>query len=275
MKPQLVSATRYSPSALLQIKDRLDNFYGTVEDYSAFATPSNQTHCWEHIAVRIRELVKSGLKVRILEIGAGKSGFGNYLVQEGLRAHCFWTAQDVTQQNSAWLNTYADEVMFGDIDPGVVRDKYDIVFSTFVLEHVVDPVEHLNRLQAVLSPSHGTLFIFCPRYDFPGYLTPSSRHLNAVVRLQFMASSCAARIKTLVFGRPAFLVQNDLAAFYLPFFTDADAVHWVSAIDLKKWALHKKGICRHLKVGKPKLLSKDWIVKRLLTVAVSIQFGTQ
>lgn len=273
MKPQLVSVTHCDAQLLRQIKTKLDEFYSTVPDYSAFSTPSEQVHCWTHIAERIRKLAVNGGQVKILEVGAGRSGFGNFLSDRGLRDCCIWTAQDVTRQNSEWLEMNADNVIFGDIESASIDGAYDIVFSTFVLEHVVNPVAHLDRLASLVQDVHGTIFIFCPRYDLPGYLTPSSRHLTKILRFRFMIFSLMTRIRTILTGRPSFLIQTDIAAFYQPFFTDADAVHWVSLYDLKCWAHSQRAICNTLKIGSPRFLSKDWIVKRFLTIGMSIQFG--
>jgi 2-polyprenyl-3-methyl-5-hydroxy-6-metoxy-1,4-benzoquinol methylase len=272
MKPQLLPVIDCNAIILKQIKTRLDEFYSTVSDYSAFESPSEQIQCWTHIADRIRQLTAAGEQVRILEIGAGRSGFGDFLLDQGLRKYCIWTAQDVTRQNAEWLEANADKVIFGDIETSPIEGAYDIVFSTFVLEHVVNPLVHLNSLANLVKGSHGTLFIFCPRYDFPGYLTPSSRHLTKFVRLKFLLYSLMGRIKTIVTGKPAFLIQTDLAAFYQSFFTDADAIHWASLYDLKCFARHQGATLNILKIGNPKFPSKDWIVKRLLTVGVSIQF---
>ena len=273
MKPQLLSATNCDAQILRQLKTKLDVFYSTVSDYSAFETPSEQVHCWEHVADKIRQLAKNGEQVKVLEIGAGRSGFGQYLSDKALRSACVWTAQDVTRQNAAWLETNADHVIFGDIESAAVDDSYHIVFSTFVLEHVVEPAFHLSTLAGLVKKEQGTLFIFCPRYDFPGYLVPSSRHLSKSIRLQFMAYSFLSRIKTMLTGNPIFLIQTDLAAFHQPFFTDADAVHWASLFDLKCFAHQQGALFKTLKIGNPKFPSKDWIVKRLLTTGVSIQFG--
>jgi hypothetical protein len=273
MKPQLLPVMQYDPGVVAQIKTRLDRFYCEVSDYSAFSTPSNQVHCWAHIADRIRKLAANGGQVSVLELGAGRSGFGNFLANQSLRECCVWTAQDVTHQNVQWLEINADKVILGNIETAVVESTYDVVFSTFVLEHVVNPVAHLNSLMTLVHPAHGTIFIFFPRYDFPGYLTPSSKHLPSLTRLSFMMSSSFARMRTLLTGRPSFLVQTDLAAFHQSFFTDADAVHWVSLFDLKAWAHTQNGKCRTLKIGNPKFLSKDWIIKRLLPVGISVQFG--
>ena len=273
MKPQLLSAINCDAQILRQLKNKLDAFYSTVSDYSAFETPSEQVHCWEHVADKIRALMKNDGQVKVLEIGAGRSGFGQYLSDKGLRNACVWTAQDVTRQNSAWLETNADHVIFGDIESAAIDDSYHIVFSTFVLEHVVEPAFHLNTLAGLVKKEQGTLFIFCPRYDFPGYLVPSSRHLSKLLRLQFMAYSFISRIKTMVTGKPVFLIQTDLAAFHQPFFTDADAVHWASLLDLKCFARQQGAVFNTLKIGNPTFPSKDWIVKRLLTTGASIQFA--
>jgi hypothetical protein len=262
-----------APSVLVQVKTRLDKFYSEVPDYSAFATPSDQVHCWVHVVDRIRQLSANGGQVKVLELGAGRSGFGNFLAQHSLREYCYWTAQDVTHQNAQWLETNADKVILGDIETEVVDGTYDIIFSTFVLEHVVNPVAHLDCLKKLVHPAHGTIFIFCPRYDFPGYLIPSCKHLPNSTKVRFMMYSSLNRIRTLLTGHPSFLVQTDLAAFYQPFFTDADAVHWVSLFDLRAWSRVHNGMCRTLRIGNPKFLSKDWIVKRLLTVGLAVQFG--
>jgi len=47
--------------------------------------------------------------------------------------------------------------------------------------------------------------------------------------------------------RPAFLLHKDPAVFHKPWFRDADAVHWVSILDMKYvlprgWIMNKIGI---------------------------------
>jgi 2-polyprenyl-3-methyl-5-hydroxy-6-metoxy-1,4-benzoquinol methylase len=275
MKPQLLPVMQCSPNEVAQIKTRLDRFYGEVSDYSAFSEPSDQVHCWKHIAERVRQLSAIGRRIRVLELGAGRSGFGNFLASQSLRELCIWTAQDVTDQNVEWLEANADKVILGDIETAVLEDSQDIIFSTYVLEHVVNPAAHLNSLVKLINPTNGMLFVFCPRYDLPGYTTPSSKHLSKLTRLSFMLISSLARIQTLFTGRPAFLVQTDLAAFYQPFFTDADAVHWVSLFDLRAWSRTQRGMCSTLKIGNPKFPSKDFVVKRFLTVGISVAFGSK
>jgi len=270
---QLKPEHSWSPNELKEIKSRLDEYYDKVDDYTAFLTPSAQDHCWSHVGTEIRRrLVGSSQPIKVLEIGAGKSGFGLWLDQQGLRQSVLWSAQDVTQQNTAWLNEQTNDFIVGDLNNVDGQNCFDIIFSTYVLEHVTEPSAHLARLFELLR-TDGSLFIFSPRYDLPGYLCPSSRHLNSIGRLGMFFQQQIHRIQSFIKKQPSFLIQSDLAAFHGPFFTDADAVHWVSLFDLKYWATVLGASFKTIKLGTPRFASKDWIVKRLLTCAVEIRKG--
>ena len=274
MKVRLLPEAQLSSSEKLVLRKKLDAFYHNVPDYTAFKTPSDQIHCWEHVVIELQERLKShGTRtppIRVLEIGAGKSGFGAWLVQRGLRAQVHWTAQDVTSLNADWLMTRADEFVLGDVSAIKAVACFDVILSTYVLEHTTDPSDHLNSLNALLRPS-GSLFVFCPRYDVPGYSCPSSRHLGLISRLGLMLQMLRFRLRSRLSRDPAFLIQTDLAAFHVPFFTDADAVHWVSLFDLSLWAKRSGLFLRKIEIGNPRMGSKDWIVKRLLTCAVHMR----
>lgn len=272
MKPQLISITACDSKIISQVKNKLDQFYNSVPDYSAFEVSSNQQHCWHYLEEHIRKLLSNEQHVKILEVGAGKSGFGEFLSTINLREFCHWTAQDVTRQNAEWLQSQADHVIFGDIESANINEDFDVVFSTYVLEHVTNPLAHLNKLASLIRRQQGTLFIFCPRYDMPGFMPPSTRHLGLRDKIKFLLIGLSYRLRTILSNQPAFLIQTDLAAFHCPFFRDADAVHWASLYDLKAWARSQNGKLHPLKIGNPPFLSKDWIVKRLLTIGVSIQF---
>jgi SAM-dependent methyltransferase len=276
MKAQLIPEAKLSVLEKQTLRCQLDEFYGKVSDYIAFEQASHQTIAWSNIRAKIDDRLqkKGGDIVMILEIGAGRSGFGEWLKEQGLRDRVRWSTQDVTTQNARWLDSQADEIFYGDVSEIPATAQFDIVFSTYVLEHVTDPAIHLNYLHSFLRPD-GSLFIFCPRYDLPGYFCPSSRHLNWFTRLGFGLQWGGGRLNSLVSGRPTFLIQTDLAAFHQPFFIDADAVHWVSLLDLKQWTRSKGAMIRSLQYGSPKSWSKDWIVKRFLTCAVEIRKSVQ
>ncbi|WP_017733611.1 class I SAM-dependent methyltransferase [Nafulsella turpanensis] len=255
-----------------ELRQKLDEFYCTVQDYTAFNEVSMQNNCWRHVGEEIRRRSqKMGSDfVCVLEIGAGRSGFGDWLKEEGLREKVCWSAQDITKQNKSWLETQADDFIFGDVSEVEPNTHFDIIFSTYVLEHVTDPKQHLEHLYRLLRP-RGCLFIFCPRYDIPGYFCPSSRHLNLQKRIELAWRWGNARWTSWRRDQPSFLIQNDLAAFHGPFFRDADAVHWVSQLDLKLWALHKGLQLRTINMNLEWLGLKDWVVKRWLTCALEFR----
>ena len=210
----------------------------------------------------------------MLEVGAGRTGFAEFLNEVGLRPSVDFHAQDVTRFNEAWLNSQADSVYFGDVADAGIPAGMDIVFSTYVLEHVTDPDQHLDALWSLVGVGpgkSGSIYVFCPRYDLPGYLCPSARHLSVKDRLGLLLTAAKSRLVTLITQRPQFLLQTDLAAFHRPFYLDADAVHWVSLFDLKAWAKQHLACFEKLCVGSPVVLTKDWVIKRFCTTAVRLQ----
>lgn len=272
MKTQLIREAKMSAEEKQALRRNFDQYYQNVADYTAFASVSQLGECWIHIKDSIRERLKEndGQTIRILEIGAGRSGFGEWLKKEGLRGKVEYWVQDVTSRNSGFLKSQVDYMVFGDVSEISRKNYFDIIFSTYVLEHVTNPAQHLDHLHSLLA-NNGSLFIFCPRYDMPGYRCPSSRHLSWFTCLNFEVQRSKARFRSLFSNRPAFLIQTDVAAFHGPFFLDADAVHWVSLLDLKLWARKKGARVNRLTIGHSKLGSRDWIVKRLLTCAVEVR----
>jgi len=270
---EVLPSRNFTDETRAALQSRLKSFYDSVTDYSAFNEAVDQSNCWEFIGESIRQrlaLSSPGTRIRILEVGAGRSGFGEWLRAVGLRERVSWLAQDVTPQNAGYLSGRADAVHVGSVHDPDLRGPFDIIFSTYVLEHVTDPEQHLEAL-ARHRATGGSIFVFCPRYDAPGYMCPSSRHLVRSARRKLFFQVLGFRLQSLLLSKPAFLIQTDLAAFHVPFFTDADAVHWVSMHDLNLWARRKGLSLRHLKIGHPRFPSKDWIVKRLLACAVEIR----
>jgi len=216
------------------LAERLRRFYEETPDYLAFHAPSHQIRLWCHVSRRIRSVlgtIPDG-KVRILEAGAGRSGLAQFMKTEGLRERVHLHAQDVTSQNIDWLRDQFDGVTVGSVSD--VPGTFDIVLSSYVLEHVSNPVEFLEGVWGKVACG-GALFLTCPRYDVPFYLPRSADHLPASRRFCLSIGLMMRRLRTWVTGRPAWLVHGDPAVFHLPFFRDRDAVHWVSWYDLRAW----------------------------------------
>src|SRR5436190_1857084 len=108
-----------------ELRARLDQFYRSTGEYTAFQSVNRMPEFWAPIAAEIRRIVEQrkaaggaegggrGAKCRVLEFGAGTSAFGEFLgpLRESVELH----AQDVTAQNTPTLRAYFDHVHVGDV----------------------------------------------------------------------------------------------------------------------------------------------------------------
>jgi hypothetical protein len=113
--------------ALLELESKMTKYYNTVSDYSAFADNIVSTHKgqWDNIIKMINKIFSNENKIKILEVGAGISGFGDYVKQYNL--NIFYACQDVTTKNMEYLEQNADKVYIGDISN--ITEKFHVVFS--------------------------------------------------------------------------------------------------------------------------------------------------
>lgn len=213
---------------IAKLRDRMDHFYASTQDYMAFMQPSAMPERWAHVRAAISRLASNQNPTKILEFGAGRSGFSTWLGED--RERVDYCVQDVTAANETFLREHADSVVIGPLHK--VGGPFDVIFSTFVFEHVSDPCASLGYLLKLLTPG-GRLFIFAPRYDFPGYLSRSADHYSAAKRGGLAMLLITRRLWTCLSGQPAFLIHHDPALFHLPWKRDRDAIHWVSLFDLR------------------------------------------
>jgi len=66
----------YSDLEIKELESKLFNYYNDVTDYSAFNKISNHFIHWDIINNDIKKIKK---KLSVLEIGAGRSGYFQYL----------------------------------------------------------------------------------------------------------------------------------------------------------------------------------------------------
>ena len=244
------------------LRTRMDLFYQNTQDYSAFQVVNELPDQWNYVRAAIVSVLKKKPICRILEIGAGKSGFANFV--RDLKPSLHYTAQDVTQANKEHLAEAADAVHFSSVTQ--LESEFDVIFSTFVLEHISDPRQTLEKLFSSLAKG-GKLFIFCPRYDAPFYLPHSADHYSAACRFGIGIFLALARVWGLLARRSLFLVHTDPAIFHLPVYRDRDAIHWTSLWDLQ-FFFRDRGRMERLKLESGN--TKDWIVKNLLQINVEI-----
>jgi len=224
----MFSCTNEDSATAAALRRRMSQFYSAVEDYTAFAKSSSHPAFWEPIKKEIAERVRQGKRCRVLELGAGRTGFADSLGP--LRTQVEFHAQDITDRNRDYLVRHADKVFFQSVEE--IEGSYDVVFSTFAWEHVGRPRATLSACLRLLA-SGGSLYIVSPRYDFPGYIPPSARHYTKARQAALAMWLAARRLRVALGGGPAFLVHAEPACLSRPWYRDADAIHWVSRLDLR------------------------------------------
>jgi len=262
---QLISDPASDDDEAVALRHRLDAFYAGTSDYSAFGDEAGRPPEYYRSFQPIIDEALAHEEPRVLEVGAGRTRFPQSLGDDRKRVQ--FHAQDVTPQNLDYLREAADRVFIGDI-ASIPEDGYHLIFSTYVLEHITAPREFLEHVAARLAPC-GWHVIICPRYDIPGYSPPSLRHLPRLHRTSIAARLAASRLAVLLGASPAFWVNPDPAVFHRPWTTDADAVHVASQFDIMRW--HRIHRFRVRKIVLPCGKGRDWIAKRLLTIALAFQ----
>jgi len=245
-----------------ELETRLRAFYSCYQGYEAFETENWKPEFWAPIRSEI-EAIASDRPCKVLEVGAGRTGFADYLGD--LRRRFEFHVQDITARNYKYLCTKADHIHVGDVTD--VRDTYDIIFSTFAYEHITRPRATIEHLLSILRVG-GSLFLASPRYDFPFYLSPSARHLSRPRRLAIAGGLMLRRLRVLSGGAPLFLLHFDPAVFHKAWFRDADAVHWPSLLDLKR-VLPDDLMVERLRINASGLRARFW--SRFLLLFVRIQ----
>ena len=257
--------THESTDSVKQLRKKLDNFYQSSNNgYSAFESISSQNIYWDIVIDKIRIKLKNQNKLEILEFGAGKTGFP--LALDDLRKFVNFTAQDVTNLNLEHLTKVSDNVYIGDINK--ISGSFDIIFSTFVWEHITNPQETLDSLLKHLKPN-GSLFIFSPRYDWPGYIPPALRHLKLWKAMYLSFRLVSRRLFPLQFQHNSFLIVLDPAVFHAKkWFRDSDAIHLVSRHDIKNYLTNKNTIWHDCYPKKTSYKAK--IMERLMKLCIEI-----
>lgn len=245
------------------LEARLQTFYDSCPNYDAFAVPSNHPTVWAVVLGLARETLQRQGACRILEVGAGRSGFGARLRAESLQGVTL-SSHDITARNRDFLAIDA-AVLIGPV--AELTGTYDIIFHTYAFEHMIRPRRDLLHLWQLLAGG-GSLVIQCPRYDRPFYLPPSCDHLTRGAWLALALRLIGRDALGLFSGKPQFLLFSDPSALHRPFYRDRDAVHRVKRADLARLLGLQAEITDF---PLPAHGWKDYLVKRWFTLRVVIR----
>lgn len=221
------------------LEARMLDFYGRTDDYTAFQSESRCDDLWGQVAKNIEDRLRSTDSIKILEVGAGRSGFHNVLRDKfsAQRHRIEYCVQDVTLQNREHLQRVSNRQFLGETPIELHEGNFDIIFHSFVLEHICMPGLTLEHLVGRLC-SGGSMIFSCPNYAFPFYICPSVRHRTTAV--QWLSN--AKILWNSFFADREALLNTDPAIFYVPFRRDEDAVHLVSRPQIRG-LLRRHGSC--------------------------------
>lgn len=189
-------------------------FYENVSDYDNFTESTDHPELYNWI--NLQEFKE------VLEVGAGIS-----LAYQKL-PFCNYHAQDVVSRNRTY---FEERNIFFETNALSFNKKFDLIFSTYVFEHVSNPQYFLEFYINLLNHS-GRLVILCPRYDLPLYIPPSLRHLSRAKQLRIMLSFWLDSF--LGISKNYFPINVDPACFSQKWKRDFDAIHLVSYFRLKR-----------------------------------------
>lgn len=244
---------------------RLKLFYTTTTSYFDNAETTSKSRFYEAFLPILESLIEEQGHISVLEFGVGRTRFPNWLTSKGLRQSISFVAQDISSLDRDWLDEVSDEVLIGDVADCVEPEKYDLVFSTFVYEHLVFPESVVQACFAGLRP-RGVLILFSPNYTMLGYIPPALRHLTKpkqlITHLRLVVSAQLSKLMR----RPNYWIVTDPALFFGSYFRDADAVHMVSRNDI---VLTLPREAQRLPLNIPAASLRDWIYTRFMLLAVA------
>ena len=150
-----------------------------IERYKQFAVEHGQTTCNYDYRKNLWKLLQSAINRRGLK--ALEISPWNALLLRGDSVKYFDAADSETLLKTAAEAGKTNQGVPAKIDfvspngdLGVVDENFDIVFSSHVIEHTPDLVEHFNQVSRILNP--GGLYVMCipdKRYCFDHYHSES------------------------------------------------------------------------------------------------------
>ena len=241
-----------------ELEDKMIRFYQEINDYSAFEETkvSNNEYQWLEIVKESKRKFPETKTIKILEIGAGRSGFKQFLQKNNI-TNFELICQDITAKNYDYLKENADEVFIGNIYD--MTAQFHIIFHSYVFEHISRPKTFLNKIDSLLI-SGGIHCIQCPKYDFWLYNPNSLDHLSIIKRMAF-------KVKQL-FNRSPFSIISDPAIFHLPFYKDRDAINLVYEKDVRKYYKEKMYDIHSWSVSSFGV--RGWVLNNVLTCRLVI-----
>lgn len=239
---------------LALLKAELAKFYDDNTNYYAHAE-GNKDLIYRALLPFLRGNTENfGERLRIIEIGAGRTGLPAFLRGQGLDGAVDFVAHDINKANIAFYEKNGIRHIICPVAEITSSQPFDLCLSTYVFEHLIEPHEYLGTVDRLLAPN-GRLVIVCPKYVFPGYVPPAIRWLPWWDKHTLTCFLSLSNIWTKISRKPNFWICIEPAVFKRAWRRDYDAVHMVSPSDLKA-ALRPAYRVRSLPLDRPTMKAR-------------------
>jgi SAM-dependent methyltransferase len=237
---------------LIALQSRLQQFYSTNRDYykDIDFTHNNWTDPDQKIYAEILDVLDAS--ERILEIGCGKANILAARPDIQSRYTGLEFSPEIIKKNQL---KYPEASFYRIKDPlkYPIPDKsFDLIFSVFVLEHLVFPVSFLQEMSRILRTG-GILIILCPDFLGSGRLTSQrsglsygmgSEKLKRKKVLDALLTGIDNKIHIPFYcwylrnfkgKNKGFYININPTCFKDPFYPDSDAVYVTYEKEIKKF----------------------------------------
>lgn len=208
------------------LKEKLFAFWANNQDYFEMARNANR----ELTEERKNLLRYIGPQDKVLDVGCGTSEIGKHISD---KAHYFGIdvsfialkmANDCKFERFNLLQGNAESVPFKDA-------AFDVIISTYSLEHFISLREILDEMKRVLKPS-GKLILLCSTYDCFYSVPPSLDWLGSAQKLFFMLKQLLKYVAILFFKKCYFEIIKKPAVFVNSYKPDGDLVCIITTAEL-------------------------------------------
>jgi ubiquinone/menaquinone biosynthesis C-methylase UbiE len=231
-----------------QTKKRLVDFWNTSKEYFVYGRSINiqltdeRREMLEHIA-------KNSL---VLDVACGTAENGKYISKFAKYVGCdvssiaLKMAKDYANSNFFLIKSDTDRLPFS-------NNTFDVVVSTYSLEHFTDPKKVLDEIYRVCN-KNGSIILISPSWDLPYSPPPSLKNKvqNRLYRYRFDAYRFKEEILEIIadlFGRYRFkpLLVESPDILENGFEMDNDAVYIVRIREIARFFRHKKCKIKYLR----------------------------
>lgn len=257
----LSSVDHQNLALLTELNTKMSLFYNSLEtriEYDKMIAPATTAIKQDEVTKEFLKWVSDAAPKNILEIGCG-SGRIRQLLQIDNSINYTGTEVSVSTlknnpliwPDSKWLNGSVYDLDFNE-------EKFDLVFSFYVLEHLLFPEKALNKMYDLVSKG-GHLVVICPDFSetlrLPSQYLGFSKHqsakekikkflfLDSVVSLFDSRFRLQPALKRLKQRSGEFLINTNPICLDLEetdiIWPDCDAVYLANKAELEFWAKRK------------------------------------